>query len=79
MQTTTIPPLTYRAQALDHMGLLRTSCDALHDRAELNRRMDRDGYLFLPGLLDRHCAPGTGGRPPSLAAPQGRCRARCRH
>ena len=35
------------------MGLLRTSCDALHDRAELDRRMDRDGYLFLPGLLDR--------------------------
>ena len=53
METTTIPPLTYRAQALDHMGLLRTSCDALHDRAELDRRMDRDGYLFLPGLLDR--------------------------
>ena len=51
--TTTIPPLTYRSQALDQVGLLQPANDALRDRAELRRRMERDGYLFLRGLLGR--------------------------
>lgn len=32
---------------------LRPSDDAAHDPAELRRRMDADGYLYLPGYLDR--------------------------
>ena len=53
MEPTTIPPLTHHSQALDHLGLLQPANDALRDRAELRRRMDRDGYLFLRGLLGR--------------------------
>ena len=53
MEPTTIPPLTHHSQALDHLGPLQPANDALRDRAELRRRMDRDGYLFLRGLLGR--------------------------
>ena len=35
------------------LGPLRSSTDALEDRGELHQRMALDGYLFLPGLLDR--------------------------
>ena len=34
-------------------GELRSSADALEDLDELHRRFERDGYLYLPGLLDR--------------------------
>jgi ectoine hydroxylase-related dioxygenase (phytanoyl-CoA dioxygenase family) len=34
-------------------GPLRPSMDAIDDAAELRRRMAEDGYLFLPGYLDR--------------------------
>ncbi|MFE3455370.1 phytanoyl-CoA dioxygenase family protein [Nonomuraea sp. NPDC059194] len=34
-------------------GELRSSADVIDDVAELRRRMDADGYLFLPGCLDR--------------------------
>lgn len=34
-------------------GQLRRSDDACDDAAELRRRMADDGYLFLPGYLDR--------------------------
>jgi len=34
-------------------GPLRSSHDAVNDRMELHRRMALDGYLFLPGYLDR--------------------------
>ena len=49
--------LTYRGNALgdspDSFGVLRRSDDALEDRDELWRRMEADGYLYLPGLLNR--------------------------
>lgn len=35
------------------LGELRRSDDAVGDATELRRRMDEDGYLFLPGYLDR--------------------------
>ena len=55
MSVVDIPQLTYGGSALDmnQVGLLRRSDDALHDRDELHRRMGEDGYLYLPGLLDR--------------------------
>ena len=34
-------------------GYLRDSNDALRDPATLRARMEEDGYLFLPGFLDR--------------------------
>ena len=34
-------------------GELRSSADALEDLDELHRRFETDGYLYLPGLLDR--------------------------
>ncbi len=36
----------------DSVGLLRPSDATVEDRQELWRRMDRDGYLYLPGLLN---------------------------
>lgn len=49
--------LTYCGNPIDTtpagFGELRRSDDAVHDVGELRRRMDEDGYLFLPGLLDR--------------------------
>ncbi|HEY0909378.1 MAG TPA: hypothetical protein VGD75_04010, partial [Bradyrhizobium sp.] len=35
------------------MRAFRDSRDALEDGAELRRRMELDGYLFLPGLMPR--------------------------
>ena len=40
-------------QSADEIGELRRSNDAIDDHDELHRRMDEDGYLFIPGLLDR--------------------------
>lgn len=39
--------------APEHLGEFRDSTDALHDVEELRGHMAKDGYLFLPGLLDR--------------------------
>ncbi|NKB67164.1 MAG: phytanoyl-CoA dioxygenase [Candidatus Latescibacteria bacterium] len=54
--STNLLDLTYRDQplgaTLDDFGLLRPSADSVGDREELQRRMDVDGYLYLPGLLD---------------------------
>ncbi len=36
-----------------HAGVLRSSIDLVGDRAALEGRIAEDGYLFLPGLLDR--------------------------
>ena len=48
---------TFQGAALetapDALGALRRSDDACGDYAELRQRMQEDGYLFLPGLLDR--------------------------
>lgn len=37
----------------DAVGLLRDSSDAADDFAELRRRFDEDGYLYMRGYLDR--------------------------
>jgi len=37
----------------DRFGALRSSIDAVDDPGELRRRMGEDGYLYLPGYLDR--------------------------
>jgi hypothetical protein len=51
------PQLTWGGAPLDMtpegMGQLRSSIDVIGDRDELHRRMATDGYLFLPGCLDR--------------------------
>ena len=47
--------LTFRGRLLgDVFGDLRRSEDAVGDRDELWRRMEADGYLYLPGLLPRY-------------------------
>ncbi|MBV7330200.1 phytanoyl-CoA dioxygenase family protein [Chloroflexi bacterium TSY] len=49
--------LTFRHQAIETesnaFGELRASNDRLDDVEELRRRFDRDGYLYLPGLLNQ--------------------------
>jgi hypothetical protein len=49
--------LTYQGESMDAspqaLGELRRSDDVVEDRSELHRRMRADGYLFLPGILDR--------------------------
>ncbi|MEM7134097.1 MAG: phytanoyl-CoA dioxygenase family protein [Chloroflexota bacterium] len=54
METTS---LTYHGQPLDTspdcFGELRSSDDALSNTDELRRRFDEEGYLYLPGLLDK--------------------------
>lgn len=49
--------LTAQGHALDTSALafgeLRRSADAVTDVAELHRRLASDGYLYLPGYLDR--------------------------
>jgi hypothetical protein len=37
----------------DKLGTLRDSSDIAHDVDALRRRMEEEGYLFLPGLLSR--------------------------
>ena len=55
MTTATIPQLTYSGKpiAMDQVGELRRSDDIIDDRDALWERMEEDGYLFLPGYLDR--------------------------
>ena len=57
MSTATTTRMTAQGAALDGVGgavgQLRRSDDAVGDPVELDRRLERDGYLFLPGLLDR--------------------------
>ena len=38
----------------ESVGLLRRSDDAVSNRDELWRRMEKEGYLYLPGLLRGH-------------------------
>ncbi len=55
--TTALPQLYSYGHALemadDKVGLLRDSRDAMDDVAELHRRFDTDGYLYIKGGLDR--------------------------
>ncbi|MBT3342282.1 MAG: phytanoyl-CoA dioxygenase [Gemmatimonadetes bacterium] len=57
MTTLTDAGLTYSGDSLetdaDSLGELRRSDDIAHDAEGLQERMAQDGYLFLPGLLDR--------------------------
>lgn len=50
---TALPPLTSRGHVVEGLDLMRDSNDALHDVGELRARMQRDGYLYLPGLLNK--------------------------
>ena len=53
----TAPSPTAAGEPLDTdataFGELRASDDAMGDGTELGRRLDADGYLFIPGYLDR--------------------------
>jgi len=57
MSTGTLPRLTSGKVELDtspeRFGFLRDSNDILGDTEALRTRMDQDGYLFLPGFLNR--------------------------
>lgn len=57
MSAMTLPRLTAQGRELDTsleaFGTLRASTDAADDADELRRRVREDGYLFLPGYLDR--------------------------
>jgi len=57
MDTTTLPRLTSLHQELatspEKFGELRSSIDALDDAQALRERMQEDGYLYLPGYLNR--------------------------
>jgi hypothetical protein len=57
MRMTLDAELTYLGKRIDTspsaFGELRSSNDVLEDPQALNARMAADGYLFLPGLLDR--------------------------
>lgn len=53
----TLPTLRSRGHQLDlspqRFGFLRSSSDALDDAAELRRRLEDDGYLYVPGFFKR--------------------------
>ena len=58
MSTTTALPQLYSfghelEMTDDKVGLLRESTDAADDIPELRRRLAEDGYLYMPGYLDR--------------------------
>lgn len=57
MTTASVLTLTAQGQTLeltdDAFGAFRDSGDALGDAAELRRRLDEEGYLFIEGFLDR--------------------------
>jgi hypothetical protein len=57
MTNSTLPKLTSQGVQLDtspeSFGPLRSSMDALEDTEALRHRMTEDGYLYLPGYLDR--------------------------
>jgi hypothetical protein len=53
----TVRELTSQGLELDtsdeSFGLLRSSMDVIEDASTLRERMAEDGYLYLPGYLDR--------------------------
>ncbi|MDR3691335.1 MAG: phytanoyl-CoA dioxygenase family protein [Fimbriimonas sp.] len=57
MSTSTMPTLKSGGIELetgpDRFGFLLDSNDVIEDAEALKSRMDRDGYLFLPGFFDR--------------------------
>ena len=57
MNTSTLPRLTARGYEIDtspeHFGEMRPSTEIVDDADALRGRMIEDGYLYLPGYLDR--------------------------
>src|SRR4051812_32801820 len=57
MDTTIVPRLTASGQVIDtspeRFGTLESSIDLLDNPAALRERMQAEGYLYLPGYLDR--------------------------
>ena len=57
MRTTFDVELTYLGKRIDTspeaFGELRASNDLLENAEKLQARMSEDGYLFLPGILNR--------------------------
>jgi len=57
MDATIVPRLTASGQAIDtspeRFGALESSIDLLEDPLALRERMHAEGYLYLPGYLDR--------------------------
>lgn len=55
--STLIPTLSSCGHALDlsdaAFGHVRSSADCVNDVGELRRRLEVDGYLYIPGFLDR--------------------------
>jgi Phytanoyl-CoA dioxygenase (PhyH) len=55
--TSSFPRLTASGHELDkapeHFGELRSSIDLIDDVSSLKQRLAEDGYLYLPGYLDR--------------------------
>lgn len=45
--------------AVDAFGWLRPSAVSIGDPAALRARLGHDGYLFVPGLLDREAVRAT--------------------
>ena len=58
---------TFKGEALETapaaVGALRRSDEAVGDVDELRRRMQEDGFLFMPGLLNRDQVVAARGRP----------------
>lgn len=64
MKTLEQPPRLYSYdreldEGTDKIGLLRDSSDASEDFAELRRRVEEDGYLYIKGYLDREQVLGA--------------------
>src|SRR5262245_41247480 len=57
MDTASVPHLTALKQEIDtspeSFGALESAADLLDDPAALRQRMQMEGYLYLPGYLDR--------------------------
>lgn len=57
MPTSTLPALSSCGHALDmsenSFGIVRSSAECLHDAVELRRRLEEEGYLYIPGFFDR--------------------------
>src|SRR3954468_19500982 len=51
--TASIPTVFAAGESLDQIDWLRDSSSLVNDLNALQRRMREDGYLYLPGLLNR--------------------------
>ncbi len=51
--STEMPPVTFRGEAFEEIGLMQDSSPLLGDLPALHQRMEEKGYLYLPGFLGR--------------------------